>query len=102
MINLSDYIEQGKDMFCRLVKRHEAVKAKYSLLKEAKAIKKKYLLLSTVQHQRKFSGTKGQHREGENRRTAGETNAWTNFCSLEKPFVDKEASSAWLRRAGLK
>ena len=29
-------------------------------------------------------------------------NAWTIFCSLKKPFVDKEASCACLRSAGLK
>ena len=48
MVYLSDYIEQGKDRFCRLVKKREAGKTKYSLLKEAKAIKNKYLLLPTA------------------------------------------------------
>ena len=48
MVNLSDYIEQDKGRFCRLLKNHEAGKENI-LLKEAKAIKNKYLLLSTTQ-----------------------------------------------------
>ena len=68
-VNLSDYIEQGKDRFCRLVKKHEAGKAKYSLLKEAKALK-----------------NKAQLREGENRRTAGKTFCWqrSKLCLVKK------------------
>ena len=101
MVNLSGYIEQDKDRFCRLVKKkHEAGNAKYSLLKKKKAIKNKYLLLSTAQTI--DNDAKGQHKEGEIRRTAGETNAWTFFCSLEKPFVVKEASCAWLRSAQMR
>ena len=75
--------------FCRLVKKHESGKAKHSLMKEAKAIKNKYLLLRTAQIISE-SVAKGQLSEGENRRTARETNAWSIFCSLEKPFVDKK------------
>ena len=96
--NLSDCIEQGKDRFWRLVK-NEAGKQNI-LLKEVKEIKNKYLLLSTVQTSANVMLK--DIIEGESRRTAGETNAWTIFCSLEKPFVDKEASFDWLRSAGLK
>ena len=78
------------------VKKHEDGKAKYSLLNEAKAIKNKYLLLSTANSNTSESDAKG-HLEKERIEELRDKPMREQFFCLEKPFVDKEASCAWLR-----
>lgn len=111
IVGLSSYIEQGRDKLMKMVKRHEDSKAKYSLTNTAATARMRYVPRtqmtesshtwgdSAMMNSRVLKNSIEEHRVAhvKNKPLHGQI-----LRQLDKPFVDKEASLAWLRSSDLK
>lgn len=101
IVGLNAYIRQGKDKFTRLVKEYDQEKNLYSIHKEARKIQEEYLGPETTDENAKKK-IKPNIEKRKIEVLCAKPMHGQFFRNLDRPAVDKKASTIWLNGSGLK
>lgn len=99
VVGLGSYIEKGNDSLMKLVRAHETNKAKYSVIDACKNVRIRLGIQGEIQN---LQNVKENLQKEKINRVKNKPMHGQFLHHLDKPFVDKNLSLAWLNSPDLK